>query len=142
MLHKLLRITLTVFVLTCFVSSVYASGSESTDHGPHDALDRAKRLESNAREEAQKQFDTLQTVNRLVGDLGLAYSAKSAAIAKGKTVTIAAGIGAIGSAVCSAWHVSHSCQTRSCCRSTATHVAVGFAIIQFANPAWQALQFV
>lgn len=101
MLTKILRITLTAFVLTCFVgfSIVHASGSESTDHGPHDALDQAKRQEFNAREEAQRAFDTLQTVNRLVGDLGLAYSAKSDAIAKGKSVTIAAGVGAVGSAV-------------------------------------------
>lgn len=99
MFNKILRITLAVFVLTYFVSSVYASDSESSGHGPHDKLNRAIRNEGNAEREAQKQFDTLQDVNRLVGDLGIAYSAKSEAIAKGKTVTIAAGVGAIGSAV-------------------------------------------
>ena len=101
MLNKILRITLAVIVLTCFVGQpvLHASGSGSTDHGPHDKLISAEGAELNASRTAQTQYDNLQTVNRLVGDLALAYGAKSEAIAKGKVVTIAAGVGAIGSAV-------------------------------------------
>ena len=101
MLKKVLQITLAALVFTCFVGYLilYTSGSGSTDHGPHDKLNQAIRLEGNAREDCQREFDTLQTINRLVGDLALAYQAQSVAIAKGKTVTIAAGVGAIGSVV-------------------------------------------
>ncbi len=98
MLKTLFRITLVVVVLTFFAFYLlYASDSSSSDHGPHDKLNHALRLETNAERKAQKEFDKLQTINRIVGDLALAYSAKSEAIAKGKSVTIAAAIGAIGS---------------------------------------------
>ena len=99
MLNKLLRITLAAIVLTCFVSFVYASDSESTDHGPHDLLDRGKRREYNAKEEAEKQFDRLMQINMLVIPLSIAYDAAAAQIERGETVSIATAVGLIASVV-------------------------------------------
>lgn len=83
MLNNVFRITLTSIVLTFFVCYPFLYATESgSDHGPHDKLEYAKGLEENAKRNAQKEFDTLQTVNCIVGDLALGYSAKSAAIAK------------------------------------------------------------
>ncbi len=101
MFKTVFRTTLAAVVLTFFAyyPLLYASDSGSTDHGPHDKLNHALRLELNTKRKASEEFNTLQTVNRIVGDMALGYSAKLDAIEKGKSVTIAAAIGAIGSAV-------------------------------------------
>lgn len=100
MFRKSLSILLAFFVLTFSGYPIlYVSGSESEDHGPHDKLNHAIRLEGNAKEDCQREYDKHQDINTLLTGLSVAYAAKSAAITKGKIVTIAAGVGAITSAV-------------------------------------------
>ena len=55
--------------------------------------------EYNAYKAAEAEFNKLQDCQNLLGNLGLAYSAKQDAINKGIFVSIAAGVGAIGSVV-------------------------------------------